>query len=194
MNSKPLSKALLVWLALSFVLTVAAGISYFTMQQTLRQSANWPQAQMASDAAAALASGKAAASLLPDNQVDLEAGQAPFLVVYDASGDVSASSGMMNGAPPKLPKGVLDYVAQKGEDRISWAPAAGVRIAAVVVPVRGGPGGAVLAGRSLKEAERSISNIGNLVLAAWAGSEAFLLVVCALVGLVMKKTPNQNGK
>jgi hypothetical protein len=180
------NKTLIVWLALSFAISVAAGISYFTMQQSLRQSANWPQAQMAADAAAALSAGQAADALVSGSKIDISAAQAPFLVIYDADGNAVASSATLNGDAPKLPKGVLDYTAQKGEDRVTWMPNRTIRIAAVVVKVQGGPGGAVLAGRSLKETESTIDNIGRLVLAAWAGSEAFLLVVCLLAGLVMK--------
>lgn len=192
MKNKALSKSLVVWLALSLVLTMAAGISYFAIQQSLRQSANWPQAQMASDAAAALAAGKAADSLVPGDKADITVSQSPFLVVYDASGNAVASSGMMNGAAPRLPEGVLDYTAKKGEDRVTWMPDKNTRIAAVVVKVQGGPGGAVLAGRSLAEAEKSIDNIGRLILAAWAGCAAVLLAVCLLAAFAVKKSITTN--
>ena len=46
------------FIMLSMLLTLACGICYVAVQQTLRQSANDPQIQMAEDAAAALAKGE----------------------------------------------------------------------------------------------------------------------------------------
>lgn len=181
-------KALTVWLVAAFTLAAAAGISYSAAQQALRQSANWPQVQLAEDGARSIAAGKPAEAVAAGDKVDIAADLAPFVTVYDAQGNTLASSGLLVGQAPKVPAGVLATAKANGEDRVTWTPSRGVRIAAVVTRVDGGPGGYVLSGRSLQEAERTIDNIGALVLVLWAGSAAFLLVVCLLYGFVRGKS------
>jgi hypothetical protein len=50
--------------------------------------------------------------------------------------------------------GVFDYVRQHDQDRITWQPEPGVRIATVVAGYTGSQSGFVLAGRSLREVEK----------------------------------------
>jgi hypothetical protein len=73
------------------------------------------------------------------------------MIVYDDQGEAVASSGALHGQIPSLPAGVLDYVRENSEDRVTWQPEAGVRIAAVIVRFEGVESGFVLAGRSLRE-------------------------------------------
>lgn len=186
-NRDIIIKALTVWLVASYVLTAAALMAYSAAQQALRLSANWPQVQMARDGASAVASGKPADSVATGDKIDIATSLAPFVIVYDGSGNVSASSGLLNGVAPKIPAGVLDYTAKNGEDRVSWTPDKSVRIAAVVVKVGGGPGGYVLSGRSLEEPERIIDTVGKLMLAMWAASVAVLLAACLVFGFVTVK-------
>jgi hypothetical protein len=75
------------------------------------------------------------------------------MIVYDDAGNVLASSVVLHGVTPDLPAGVLDYTRAYGEDRVTWQPEEGVRIAAVVVRYEGTQSGFVLAGRSLREVE-----------------------------------------
>ena len=139
------------WLPFAVAITGLCGLVFLEMQQVIRQSANDPQIQMAEDAAARLAAGAAADATVPRATVDIASSLAPFVIVYDAQDRVIASSATLDGATPRLPEGVLAAARQSGEDRVTWEPRAGVRIAAVVVPYHGG---AVLAGRSLREVER----------------------------------------
>jgi hypothetical protein len=182
-----LRMALTVWLVSAFVLTAAALMAYTAAQQALRLSANSPQVQLARDGAAAIASGKPADAVAAGEKIDIARSLAPFVIVYDAQGTISTSSGLLNGQSPKIPSGVLDYAGKNGEDRVSWTPDKSVRIAAVVVKVEGGPGGYVLSGRSLEEAERTIGVIGRLMLALWGGSIAVMLAACLLYGLLANK-------
>ena len=152
MNRRIAARALLVWLPVAAAAAVLSVLSYGNTQQALRQSANQPQVQLAQDAARALDQGGSPGDVVPSEQVDLSRSLAPFLIVYDAQGRVIASSAQLDGSTPPLPDGVLDAAraaAGRG-DRITWQPAAGVRIAAVVIPYGEG---AVLAGRSLTEIE-----------------------------------------
>ena len=97
------------------------------------------------------------------------------------SGKVVASDALLNGSTPELPAGVLDDVRKNGEDRFTWQPEPGVRIAAVVAPLPGTSEGFVLAGRSLREVELREDNIEALTLIALAVILiGMLLVVAAL--------------
>jgi hypothetical protein len=159
------------WLPLAVVGVMLCGVIYVVAQQGLRISANDPQIQMAQDTAAALAHGETAASLMPATPSSVEISQslAPFLMIFSDSGEPLASSARLHGQMPAVPAGLLDYVRQHGEDRVTWQPESGVRMAAVIVVVPGGPGGFVLAGRSLLEVEKReslaqlLSGLGALV-------------------------------
>ena len=162
------------WLPLAALAVALCGLIYLIGQQILRQSANDPQIQMAEDAAAALSNGADAQALLPSGNVDMAHSLAPFLIIFDDSGKVVASNALLDGSTPQLPNGVLDNVRKNGEDRITWQPESGVRIAAVIVPASGTSAGFVLAGRSLREVELREDNIEKLT---------FVALVVILIGM-----------
>jgi hypothetical protein len=163
-----------VWLPLAALAIVLIGTSFVLVQQALRQDANDPQVQLARDGAAIMAIGGSPIYLQPAT-VNLAQSLAPFIQMYDDAGGVQFSSGILDGKPPVVLLGVLENARAKGENRVTWQPAPGVRIAAVVVRVPGNVGGYVLAGRSLAEVEARIANIQKL-------AEVTLLLV--LVGLL----------
>jgi hypothetical protein len=74
----------------------------------------------------------------------------------------------------------LDYVRTHGQDRVTWQPEPGVRIAAVVVRYQGAQPGFVLAGRSLREVEVREDNAELIAGVAWIFTLAATLVACAL--------------
>jgi hypothetical protein len=160
-----LVRSLRVWLPIAVAVTLLSGLVYTLVQQDLRQTANDPQIQMAEDTAAQLAAGAAATSLVPSARVDIAASLATFIIIYDHNGRVSASSAMLDGTTPALPAGVLSSARTSGEDTVTWEPRSGVRVAAVVVPVR--TGGSVLAGRSLREVELRESDLLGATALAW---------------------------
>jgi hypothetical protein len=174
------------WMPLASVATLLCALVYLAAQQSLRWGANDPQIQMAEDAAAALASGAAPASVLPVNQVEISASLAPFMVIYTDAGQPLASSGLLHGAAPALPSGVFDYTRQNGEDRISWQPESGVRMAAVVVAYGGAQPGFVLAARSLREVERRESQVEQITLIAWLGTLAVSLAVVVVCEMLFR--------
>lgn len=173
-----------VWLPGVVAATILAGLVYVALQQTLRLGANDPQIQMAEDTAAALGAGAEARTLVPTQPVDIARSLAPFLVVFDREGRVVASSATLDGATPTLPTGVLDATRQGGENRRTWEPRPGVRIASVITAVNGGAGGYVLAGRSLREVESRIDLLGLQVGLAWLALVGTTLVLAGLVTLV----------
>jgi len=158
-----LPRTFLYWLSLAFCLTVLAGLVYVTVQQNFRQGANDPQIQMAEDAAIQLQDGAQAQTVVGGGKVDMSRSLAPFLIVYDATGHVLASSAQLNGAVPDMPPGVFDSVRASGEDRLTWQPQEGVREAAIVTQFGGNHPGFVLAGRSLREVEDRESQLTQLV-------------------------------
>jgi len=89
------------------------------------------------------------------------------MVIYSDTGQPLVSSGRLHGAVPLLPSGVFDYTRQNGEDRISWQPESGVRIAAVVVAYGGAQPGFVMAGRSLREVEKRESQVEQITGIVW---------------------------
>ena len=139
------------WLPIAIVVAAFSSLAYITVQQSQRQDANDPQIRMAEDTAAALDSGETVDSVVPTQQVEISKSLAPFIVVYDSNGKPLASSGVLTGQMPDYPKGALDSAKATGENRVTWQPAAEVRIASVVVPYSGG---FVMAGRNIREVEK----------------------------------------
>jgi len=167
------------WLPLAAVTTLLCGLVYLTVQQSLRWGANDPQIQMAEDAAATLAAGRTPETVLPAGQVEISSSLAPFMVIYNDTGQPLASSGLLHGTAPLLPPGIFDYTRQNSEDRVSWQPEAGVRVAAVVVVYGGAQPGFVLAGRSLREVEKRESQVEQITGIIWLVGLAGSLVLIA---------------
>jgi hypothetical protein len=173
-----LRNAALAFVPLAVLATGLAGTIYLVAQQGLRSGADSPQLQLAEDAASALDAGAAPAVVTGPATVDVGTSLTPFLVVYDRDGVPLASSGQLGGADPAPPKGVLDHATDGQPNRVTWQPAAGVRIATVTVRWNGGT---VLAGRSLREVERRETQALLLVGLGWAATLAAGAVACLAV-------------
>ena len=152
------------WIPLAVVVTAFCALAYMTQQQALRQGANDPQIQMAEDAAAALNQGADSQAVLPQTRVELSTSLAPFLMVFDVTGKAVASSGTLNGTMPDYPLGALEAAKQGGENRVTWQPQPGARIASVAVPYKQGY---VVAGRSLREVEKRIAQTETIAAVVW---------------------------
>jgi hypothetical protein len=181
------------WLPLAAVIICLCGLLYLCIQQTLRLGANQPQVQMAEDAARALAAGAQPESLIPTGQVEISESLAPYMILYDKDGKVSASNALLHGQVPELPAGVLAYTTNKKDDRFSYQPEPAARGAVVVVSAQGGPGGFALVGRSLREVEKQIDLLGLQVFLGCAATLAGTLVLVALIELLNAKIPARNS-
>ena len=159
------------------LITIFSGLVYLAVQQNFRNNANDPQIQMAEDAANLLSQGIPPEQIVPRSTIDISESIAPYITIFDDSGNPLATSGLLDGNPPSLPDGVLDYVRQNGEDRVTWQPSQHVRSAIVVTRYTGSKSGFVLAGRSLRETEKRVSQLTGEVFIAWFTSLAFLVVV-----------------
>ncbi len=184
---KFLVRTFISWLPFAVTITGLCLLVYATVQQNYRQSLNDPQVQMAEDGAAYLAKDYTPAAVVPRGvpMVDLAESLAPWIAVYDESGKVLESSGILDGAPPQVPQGVFDSVRNglplvvghhlttgilvgvaANEDRVSWQPNPDVRQAIVVVHVQGDKG-FVVAGRNMREVENREGRLSFMVFAAW---------------------------
>ncbi len=155
------------WLPLAILATLMSGLMYLTVRQNYRQTANDPQIQMAEDAAVALSNGQLPPAVVPASKIELSQSLAPYLIVFDQSGHVVASSAELEGEAPVVPAGVFDYVKQHGQDRFTWQPRPDVRSAVVMTRSSGNPAYFVLAGRSLREVEQRESQLTIEVGLAW---------------------------
>ena len=178
---KKLMQILAIWLPIAVVTTALCGLVYLTVQQSLRQTANDPQIQMAEDAAASLARGDAPEAVLPHSHVDIARSLAPFMVVFDADGVVLAESGLLRGQRLHLPDGVLENVRRHGESRLTLQPAPDVRIASVIAEFGGPSTGFVLAGRSLREVEVRERQTEVFAGVAWIAGMIVSLVATSIV-------------
>jgi hypothetical protein len=172
-----IARILKKWLPLAVVTAGLCALVYAAVQQSLRSGANDPQIQLAEDTASALDAGAQAASVVPPGRVELAASLAPFIFVFDDSGHMLASSAVLHGAAPDFPTGVLDYTRANGEDRVTWQPEPGVRMATVAVRFNQG---VVVAGRSLREVELRVDNLltlcGLAMLVLWTVTLALVVL------------------
>lgn len=170
--------------ALVFNALVLAGIAtgvalalYAIPQHVLRSGLNDPQIQMAGDLAVVLDrygvnDGLQQGALLhsaPGGNVDMARSLSPFFIVFNDAGEALGSNAQLEGQTPVPPSGIFDYVRQHGEERVTWQPRRGVRIAAVVVRVQGPQPGFVLAGRNMREVESRIADVKTMAGLTWLG-------------------------
>ena len=176
-----LLRAIAIWLPTAAASTGLAGIVYGAMQQDLRQTADDSQVALVRRTAARLDAGIPPAAAVPADQIDMANSLDPFALVFDANGQLLASSATLHNQAPSFPVGVFDTVRMRGEDRVTWQPEAGVRNATVAVAWRGG---FVVAGRSLRLTEQHINKMGLLVGAGWLAT-LLLVAAAALVAVLL---------
>ncbi len=137
-------------LPLLVVIAGLTGLIYLSVQQDIRQGANDPQIQVAEDAARGLNSGRKVSEMIFPNIVSIDQSLSPFVIVYDDNKKPLTNAALLHDTTPTLPDGVFDYVKGHGQERVTWQPEKGVRIAAVITKYNGGY---VLAGRNMREIE-----------------------------------------
>ena len=175
------------WLAVTFVTGFACVVVYVAVQQVLRRLANRPQIQMAQYAALSFDCDRVPAELLGGDTIDIGRSVAPFLIAFNEDGMPVASNAVLDGVVPKPPRGVFRSCG-RGENRVTWQPRRGVRIASVIVHHRGEHPGFVLAGRSLRDSERRTDLIGIVLLVLWvATTMGSLAVIAAITYLAVPK-------
>ena len=195
--------------ALVFNALVLAGIGtgvalalYAIPQHLLRSGLNDPQIQMASDLATALdhrgvSDGLQQGALLhfaTAGNVDMARSLSPFLIVFNDAGQTLGSNALLDGQTPAPPKGIFDYVRQHGEERVTWQPRPGVRIATVIERVNGPQPGFVLAGRNMREVESRIADVKTMAGLTWLGMLALILIGTIVFGIYFGRSKGQLEK
>lgn len=165
--------------------TILCGLVYGTVQQSYRAGANDPQIQIAEDASVYLSNGAKPSDLVGQApQVDISKSLAPFMTIFDESGNVLATSGFLAGTPVSIPNGVFDFAKANSENRVTWEPQKGVRSAIVVIHYKGATPGFVVVGRSLREVEIRVQALTQMVLIAWVAS---LILIVGFAVLVLRR-------
>lgn len=177
-----LARSFLKWMPIAVGCTLVLGISYVFVQQSYRMSANDPQTMVAHDIATELAAGTAPDQLVSNETIDPSISLSPFVIVFDAEGKPLVSSARLAGAIPVPPTGVLDASKASGENKVTWQPRSDARIAAVVVPVKGGADGFVLAGRSLRVVEERVDDLTSIAGLGWIGTMAATFIAVLFAG------------
>lgn len=192
-NRGSLLKAFAYWLPIAVAISAMSALVYLAVQQNFRQNLNDPQIQLTEDAAVMLGNRQPVTALVGSSKVDVASSLAPFLIVYDDSGNVVASSAQLNGQTPPLPAGVFASVRQSGEDRLTWQPQNGVRLATVVTHFSGSTPGFVLAGRSMREVEDRIGQLELMTAAAWgAALVGTLITALTAISLAERLAPSKS--
>ena len=173
------------WLPIATTVVMLSGLVYLAVQQSYRQGANDPQIQIAQDLKETLQNGKSAQDLVGQTitlatQVDLRKSLASFVIIFDDNGKPIASQAVLDGRIPTPPPGVFSYTKTKKEDRFSWEPKPGVREATVLLRFEGSKPGFVLVGRSLKEVENRVSQLGQRMAVA-LGAILLLSLILAII-------------
>ncbi len=149
---------------LASITTLLCGIIFASSHQIYRQLADDPQVQISEDMANYLSSGQDIKIVMPKSEVDIAKSIVWFVMVFDGNGNVVASNAKLNGQTPVVPQGVLDFARENGQNRVTWEPEEGVRIASVITSY---DGGSVLVGRSLRETENRIDMLGKKLALGW---------------------------
>ncbi len=180
---KFLRPGFIAFLTAAIIISILTLFAYVAVQQDLRLSANDPQIQIAEDAAVAISNGEALPYEMPTStQADLTKTLSTVAIIFDDAGKSVYSSAQIDGATPIPPNGVFDDTRKNNEDRITWQPKPGVRLAAVVMRVTGKNAGFVVIARSLREVEKRVDVITKLLAIAWAGAIIVLIAGSVAIG------------
>jgi hypothetical protein len=184
-----LARSFLRWLPIAVACTLVLGITYVLIQQSYRMGADDPQIMVAHDVAAQIAAGTAPDQLVSNEPIDPSVSLAPFVIVFDATHKPIVSSARLAGAIPLPPAGVLDASKATGQNKVTWQPRSDTRIASVVVPVKGGADGFVLAGRSLLVVEQRVDTMTLMMGLGWAGTMVATLLAVLLAERAAGRAP-----
>lgn len=142
------------WLPIAAAVTLLSGLIYLVVQQNIRLSANDPQIQIAEDIASGLSKGRTLQPVPETDKIDIASSLATFVIIFNDKGEPVNSSAVLDNKTPLPPSGIFAYTKSHKEDRFTWQPKSGIRMAAVVVRYEASQPGFVLAGRSLREVEK----------------------------------------
>lgn len=179
-----MKKFILIWVISMFFITLTCSVAYLVTQQSLRLGANAVPAQLAKDTAIQLQEGQSPEASVPKNKVDASQSGDGFVMIFDKNKNLVATSGMMKTQEPTYPKGVLDYVSKKDEDRVTWQTQDGLRFATVAIKSNQYY---IVGASSLFETENLIDHISKLVMYIWLACFIGTVIVMLAIFAFMKK-------
>ncbi len=174
-----------LFLALAAIVTVIAATGFALAQQTYRAYANDPQIEATVAIADLINKGAPVEAIVGQSSVDIKTSLSLFVIIYDKDGKVSAGSGKLGESVPTPPSGVFTYLKNKPENRFTWQPEKGVRLAAVMKKLDN-EAGYVLVARNMKEVDARIQNAMRLAGFSWVA----LLALSGLLASVLGKNSN----
>ncbi len=189
MNTR--SKLFGIWVVLAAIMTVLVGLVYAGVQQNYRQNANDPQIEITQEISEAITKGAPADQIIPPTAgTDIKDSLAAFAMVFDKDGKVIGSSAKLNDKDPVPPKGVFDDAKKHGRNILTWQPEKGVRIAAVVAPVKNGDNEYfILAGRNIREIEKREHSLALMSGISWV----VLLLLSGLLAMALGNLARSFG-
>lgn len=140
---------------------------------------------------------------------DISKTLSPFVMVFNDKRELATSEAVLDGKPPIVPSGVFDFVKTgldkpsilrpksffykfsqtQGENRFTWEPKEGVRIATVLTYYKSEKNsGYVLAGRSLREVEIREERLEHHVALAWI----FTMAVSFIATMIFLPTSSKK--
>ncbi len=152
---------LISWLPVAFIVILLGIFTYLVGQQILRQSANDPQIELSETVANSLS--KAEKPNVPSNKVEISKSLGLYVMIYNSQKKLLYSTALLYGKNIKFPLGVLSSAQKTGQSRVTWQPAPGVRQATVTTYFHGRQSGYVVVGKSLRETEKRIDNLGIIL-------------------------------
>lgn len=167
--NESVNKIFRAWLPLVVTATLLFGFFYLAVQQNYRISANDPQIQIAEDITDQISNGQNPLSFVPSYKIELSKSLATYIMIFDQNGKLLGSSVDVNGKSPNLPNGVFENTkkSKNHETRFTWQPQQGIRSALVIDYYLTKQSGFVAVGRSLKEVEKRIDNLTEIVFIGW---------------------------
>ena len=196
---KLIKNIFIFWIVIMFLVTFSSLLTYMVAQQVIRLGADNLPATFAIETSIKLENGQNPADSVPGETIDILKSLETFVMIFDKNKNLIVSSAMIGSEKPVYPAGVLDFVEKTGENRVTWQPIAGPpresshRFATVAL--KSGDY-YIVAGRSLKEPERLIGVIENLIFAAWAACIVFssiaLIIIYFFIKKVFKSENQQN--
>jgi hypothetical protein len=167
--------------------TVVALAIYAAVQQNYRLTANDPQIEVAQTIADEVKGGIPAESIIGQTgTIDMSASLSLFAMVFDKDGKLLGTSGILGDQQPTPPQGAIDMARNKGENRFTWEPQKGVRVAAVIQKFDG-DAGFVLVAKSLKEIEKREKELLLIVEIAWAAMVFLSMLLSYFIGLKLQE-------
>ncbi|MGH7203050.1 MAG: hypothetical protein ACREHC_01235 [Candidatus Levyibacteriota bacterium] len=160
----PFIRIIRQWMPLAVGISAIVFIIFWVVQQDIRIGTYDPQIQIAEDMATSLDNGGIATT---SGKIDISKSLSPFTIIYDKQGKIVSSNAYLHGKTPLFPPGVLTSkkgTDVQGENRLTWQPQDGVRLATIIKSYNDGY---VVVGRNMRETEVRISDQFNNILMGW---------------------------